>query len=66
MDGYKLANKYDETNDNESYWTDGKKVYFRHCEIKGADAGSFIQYPGCWAMDKRNCFSGSSKSTTSP
>jgi hypothetical protein len=61
MDGYKLATEFDETIENGLYWTDGKKVYFRHYEIKGADIESFLQYPGYWAMDKNHCYSGSGR-----
>jgi hypothetical protein len=56
IEGYKLADNFDETNENGLYWTDGKKVYFRHYEIKGADIKSFLQYPGCWAIDKNHCY----------
>jgi hypothetical protein len=61
MESYKLAMEFDETVENGSYWTDGKKVYFRHYEIKGADIESFLQYPGCWAIDKNHCYSVSSR-----
>jgi hypothetical protein len=61
MEGYKLSNEYDKTNDeNTRYWTDGKKVFFRDNEIKGADIESFIQYPGFvgYAKDKNNVYTG--------
>jgi len=56
MEAHKLATKFDEHNENTNYWTDGKKVYFRGDEVKGADIESFVQYPGGWGKDKKHCY----------
>ncbi|GHU07199.1 hypothetical protein FACS1894151_01170 [Spirochaetia bacterium] len=57
----KLVEKFDEKDENATYWTDEVKVYFRHYEIKGADIETFEHYFGCWAKDKKNCYLGSNK-----
>ena len=61
MNGYKLATKCNEHDETSLYWTDGKTVYFRHYAIKGADTETFEQYPGCWAKDKKHCYSGATR-----
>jgi hypothetical protein len=58
MKSYKLAVEFDNTIEGGLYWTDGKKVYFRRYEVKGADIETFLQYPGYWAVDKNHCYSG--------
>lgn len=57
MQGYKLAQEFIEYDKATHYWTDGSKVYFRHYEIKGADIESFEWFSGCWAKDKKHCYS---------
>jgi hypothetical protein len=54
----KLAEEYDNTNENTHYWSDGRKVYFRTHEIKGVDIETFEQYFCCWAKDKNYCYDG--------
>jgi hypothetical protein len=61
MEEFRLSPEFDETNENGLYWTSGKKVYFRRYEIKNADMETFVQYPGYWAKDKNNCYSGHNK-----
>jgi hypothetical protein len=61
MNGHKLARKCNEHDETALYWTDGKKVYFRLYEIKGADIETFEQFPGCWAKDKKHCYSGATR-----
>jgi hypothetical protein len=59
MECYKLANEYDETEEeNTRYWTDGKKVFYKSSEIKGADIESFIHFPGYvgYAKDKNTVY----------
>ena len=56
MKGYKLTTAFNAHDENALYWTDGKKVYFRGYEIKGADIESFEQFPGAWAKDKNHCY----------
>ena len=61
MNGHKLATVFNEHDENALYWTDGKTVFFRRYEIKGADIESFEQFSGCWAKDKTHCYSGDTK-----
>ena len=63
MNGYKLAESYDETSESGLFWTDGKKVYFRNYVINGADIASFLSYSGYWAHDQKNCYMGDSRLT---
>jgi hypothetical protein len=59
MEGYELANGFDETDvEHTRYWTDGKNVFFGSNEIKQADPDSFMQYPGyiAYAKDKNNVY----------
>ena len=56
MKGHKLATVLNEHDQNTFYWTDGKTVYFRIYEIKGANIESFEQFSGSWAKDKKHCY----------
>ncbi len=56
MTGQKLSTVFDDHNETAQYWTDGKSVFFRRWEIKGADIDSFEQFPGSWAKDKAHCY----------
>ena len=58
IEGYKPENEFDKTSEKNLYWTDEKKVFFRHYEIKGADIDTFLQYDGVWAKDKKHCYMG--------
>lgn len=61
MKGHKLVTGFNAHDENALYWTDGKAVFFRGYEIKGADIESFEQFPGGWAKDKKHCYSGNMK-----
>lgn len=57
----KLSTTFDNTDLDKHYWTDGKSVFHRGYEIKGADIDTFEHFYGLWAKDKKNCYCGSSK-----
>jgi len=61
MDRYKLADVFISYDESTLFWTDGKKVFFRGYEIKGADIESFEHFPGAWAKDKKGCYLVSTK-----
>lgn len=47
---------YDEdTQEILSYWTDGKKVYWRFSEVSG-DVEHFVWFNRCFAKDGKHCF----------
>ncbi|AMD84125.1 DKNYY family protein [Capnocytophaga haemolytica] len=43
----RTATEYDERYSQHPFWTDGKKVYYRHYEIKGVDKDSFEVLGDC-------------------
>jgi len=61
MKKYRLAINFIDFDESTFFWTDGKKVYFRGYEIKGADIESFEHFSGSWAKDRKNCYSGNMK-----
>ncbi|MEC5144342.1 DKNYY family protein [Chitinophaga sp. 180180018-2] len=52
-----LAEAFDELDDKTFYWTDGKNVFYRNTQIKGAAVDSFVHFRGVWAKDVKNCYS---------
>lgn len=56
MVGHKLATLSIDNDSSVTYWTDGRKIYFRQREINGADIDSFEWFDGGWAKDDRRCY----------
>lgn len=52
----RTATEYDERYSQHPFWTDGRKVYYRHYEIKGADKDTFEVLWGLYARDKKHCY----------
>ena len=52
----RLAGAFIEGDETTAYWTDGKKVRYRHFDVRGADADSFLFYLGAFAKDARHCY----------
>ncbi len=61
MKGNKLVTVFNKNDENALYRTDGKTVYYRMYEIKGADIETFEQFPGDWAKDKAHCYCGGTR-----
>lgn len=57
----KHALTFDELDDKNQYWTNGKSVYHHNRQVKGADIDSFEHFFGIWAKDCKSCYSGSLK-----
>lgn len=57
----KFGSSFNELEEDNIYWTDGKTIFYRTLEIKNGDIESFEHFFGVWAKDKRNCYSGATK-----
>ena len=45
-----------DTQETPCYWTDGKRIYYRHSPIEKANLDTFVYFNGFFAKDDKHCY----------